>query len=102
MSHGRSGSVAPMTQTRRIVDRRRLKEIREDAGLSHRQLANVMAERAQEQRGRGTSSASYLSKIESGHPDAANVSPLYLKRIADALGVDLGEFTARVPIEDAA
>jgi transcriptional regulator with XRE-family HTH domain len=91
-----------MTQTRRIVDRRRLKELREDAGLSHRQLANVMAERAQEQRGRGTSSASYLSKIESGHPDAANVSPLYLKRIADALGVPLDEFTSRVPVEDAA
>jgi transcriptional regulator with XRE-family HTH domain len=90
-----------MTQTRRIVDRRRLKELREDAGLSHRRLAELMAQQG-ETRGRKTSSASYLSKIESGHPDAANVSPLYLKRIADALDVALDAFTSRVPVEDAA
>lgn len=86
-----------MTQTRRTVDRGRLKELREDAGLSHRRLAAIMA-----QDGPGTSSASYLSKIESGHPDAANVSPLYLKRIADAIGVPLDTFTRREPVQDAA
>jgi transcriptional regulator with XRE-family HTH domain len=90
-----------MTQTRRTVDRGRLKELREDAGLSHRRLAAIMAAQGETQ-GRKTSSASYLSKIESGHTDAANVSPLYLKRIADALGVPLDAFTAREPVQDAA
>jgi transcriptional regulator with XRE-family HTH domain len=91
-----------MTQTRRTVDRGRLKELREDAGLSHRRLAAIMAQHSDAKDGRGTSSASYLSKIESGHPDAANVSPLYLKRIADALGVPLDDFTRREPVQDAA
>lgn len=90
-----------MTQTRRAVDRGRLKELREDAGLSHRRLADLMAKQG-EAEGRKTSSASYLSKIESGHPAAANVSPLYLKRIADALGVALDDFTRREPIRSAA
>lgn len=96
MSQGSGASVALMTQTRRIVDRGRLKELREDAGLSHRALAALVTKTQR------SGSASYLSKIESGHPDAANVSPLYLKRIADALGVTLGDFTTRVSIEDAA
>jgi transcriptional regulator with XRE-family HTH domain len=84
-----------MTNTRRVVQPERLRILREDAGYSIAGLARAM----------GVGAYTYLGRVERGvvHP-----SPGYLKRIADTLGaslrrpVDLDEFTARVPIQDAA
>jgi transcriptional regulator with XRE-family HTH domain len=84
-----------MTNTRRVVQPERLRILREDAGYSIAGLARAME----------VGAYTYLGRVERG---VINPSPTYLKRIADTLGaklrrpVDLDEFTARVPIEDAA
>jgi transcriptional regulator with XRE-family HTH domain len=92
-----------MTQTRRTINRARLKEIRLDAGLSLDQLAEAM-KRDAIRRGyvrasnKGASGA-YLSGIETGR---VTPSAIYLRRLADTLGVDLDAISTREPIDRAA
>jgi transcriptional regulator with XRE-family HTH domain len=74
---------------RRQIQPDRLRLLREDAGYSINGLARAM----------GVGSYTYLGRVERG---VITPAPAYLKRIADALGVGLDEFTTRVAIEDAA
>lgn len=78
-----------MTSTRRAVQRDKLIAVREDAGYSIAGLARAM----------GVGSYTYLSRVERG---VVTPTPAYLRRMADALGVDLDAFTTREPVDRAA
>lgn len=76
MTHLERAAVVPS------LDREKLRTARTRAGLSFRVLAARM--KSDEQ---GTASAAYLNQIESGKVE--RVKPLYLRRIAAALGVEV-------------
>jgi transcriptional regulator with XRE-family HTH domain len=85
-----------MLTTRRVLQGQ-LRAIREDRGMTYRDLAAAMKKLDSQ-----PASYAYLCKIERSHIDAENVSPRYLLRVAAALGVDLDAISTREPVRDAA